>query len=181
MKRIDHIFVAIMTALLILYQGAAQAEVQEYELKAAFLYNVALFTDWPAEIFEDKDVSFTFCIVGTDPFGSTLDSLQAKQLKQRKVGVVRIGKNPDFSRCHILFIPVSENQRAEAMLKEIKNSSILTVSEDNSAYKKGTMLNLSIIENKLRFQVNMDAVSAAKLAISSKLLRLADSVQKEKE
>lgn len=181
MKRIYQIHVAALTTLLILFQGVAHAEVQEYDLKAAFIYNVALFTDWPADTFEEKDSAFNFCVTGTDPFGNALEPLRAKLLKQRKINILRLGKNPDFNRCQVLFIPVTEGQRVESILKDIKNSSILTLSEDNSIYKKGIMLNVSIIDNKLRFQVNLDAVSAAKLAISSKLLRLADSVQKEKE
>jgi YfiR/HmsC-like len=180
MKRISTTYFAALTTLLILFQGAAYAEVQEYDLKAAFLYNVALFTDWPAETFEDKNAPFNFCIAGADPFGSSIDSLLTKSLKQKKISVSRIGK-ASISRCQILFIPASENSHAESILKEIKNTSTLSVSEDLSTFKKGSMLNLSITENKLRFQVNMDAVSAARLSISSKLLRLADSVQKEKE
>jgi hypothetical protein len=180
-KRIYQIFVVAMAAYLIMFQATAHAEVQEYELKAAFVYNVALFTDWPADTFADKEEPFIFCVAGADPFGSALDSMLSKSLKQRKIFVSRMGKNTDFSRCHILFIPAAETARTELILKDIKNSSILTVSEDNSTFKKGSMLNLSIIENKLHFQVNMDVVTAAKLSISSKLLRLADSVQKEKE
>ncbi|MGB8339271.1 MAG: YfiR family protein [Burkholderiales bacterium] len=177
MKYVYKIIVAALTACLIFSQAVGYAQVQEYELKAAFLYNVALFTDWPADTFEDKDLPFNFCIAGTDPFSNSLDSLLTKLLKQRKISVSRLGKAPNFNNCQILFIPATENNRAEAILKEIKNTSTLTVSEDNSTFKKGSMLNLSIIENRLRFQVNMDAVSTAKLSISSKLLRLADSVQ----
>jgi YfiR/HmsC-like len=181
MKRTGKIVFAALSAALIFFQAVAYAQVAEYDLKAAFVYNVALFTDWPADSFDDKDNLFNFCVAGTDPFGTSLDSLLVKLLKQRKINVVRMGKNSTVTHCHILFIPATENQRAEMILKEIKNANTLTVSEDNSTFKKGTMLNLSIIDNKLRFQVNMDAVSAAKLSISSKLLRLADSVQKEKE
>ncbi|MGB8856734.1 MAG: YfiR family protein [Burkholderiales bacterium] len=162
-------------------QVVAYAQVPEYDLKAAFVYNVALFTDWPADSFSDKEEGFNFCVAGADPFGNTLDSLTAKLLKQRKINIVRLGKSSSPGRCHILFIPATENIRADSLFKEVKNSSVLTVSEDISTFKKGSMLNLSIIENKLRFQVNMDAVSTARLSISSKLLRLADSVQKEKE
>ncbi len=181
MNRLSSIYIATLTTALMGFQSLAHAQVQEYDLKAAFVYNVALFTDWPAESFADKDEPFTFCIAGADPFGTTLDSLLVKLLKQRKIAVSRLGKSTNFNRCHILFIPASENGHAETLLKDIKNTGVLTVSEDSATFKKGSMLNLSIIDSRLHFQVNVDAVSAAKLSISSKLLRLADSVQKEKE
>lgn len=181
MKRIFRFYVAVLTTALMSFQSIAHAQVPEYDLKAAFVYNVALFTDWPADTFTDKDETFTFCVAGTDPFGSALDSLLAKLLKQRKIYISRLGKNINPGRCHVLFIPASENGQAETILKDIRNTSVLTVSEDNTTFKKGSMLNLSIIDNRLHFQVNMDALTAAKLTISSKLLRLADSVQKEKE
>jgi YfiR/HmsC-like len=181
MKRISALYAVASTTFLILCQGSAYAEVHEYDLKAAFLYNIALFTDWPVETFEDKDSAFTFCIAGSDPFGNSIDSLLVKSLKNRKISIMRQGKTSNFNKCQVLFIPSSESSQAESILREIKNTSTLTVSEDNSAFKKGSMLNLSITENKLRFQVNREAVSASKLSISSKLLRLADSIQKEKE
>jgi YfiR/HmsC-like len=181
MKRTSRIHFAVLSVCLIFFQVSAYAQVREYDLKAAFLYNVALFTDWPDEAFNNKEAPFNFCVAGTDPFGTTLDSLLTKLLKQRKISIARLGAASNLHRCQILFIPATENNHAESILKEIKNTSILTLSEDSATFKSGSMLNLSIVDNKLKFQVNIDALVAAKLSISSKLLRLADSVQKEKE
>src|SRR5690606_11584564 len=68
--------------------GAAPAragEPPEYQLKAAFLYNFALFTEWPA----DTVNTLRLCIHGRDPFGPELDDLQGRPVRERQIIVDR--------------------------------------------------------------------------------------------
>jgi hypothetical protein len=51
--------------------------VLEYRVKAAFLYNFALFTEWPEGTFSDDDSAIVFVVLGEDPFGSILDKTVA--------------------------------------------------------------------------------------------------------
>ena len=52
----------------------ALAQVQEYELKAAFIYNFISFTEWPGKI----GANINICTVGHDPLNISLDALQKK-------------------------------------------------------------------------------------------------------
>ena len=47
----------------------------EYQVKAVFLFNFAHFVSWPADTFRRPDAPFVIGILGTDPFGSTLDDV----------------------------------------------------------------------------------------------------------
>src|ERR1700733_3698182 len=62
----------------------------EYQLKAAFLFNFAKFIDWPATSFSGPEARFSICILGTDPFGRSMDDLlQGKMIANRRVSVER--------------------------------------------------------------------------------------------
>ncbi|NBQ71282.1 MAG: YfiR family protein, partial [Nitrosomonadaceae bacterium] len=62
-------------------------EAAEYTLKAAFLYNFAIFTTWPDRTTDN----FNLCIYGKDPFSQDLDSLMRKKnINERKVIIHRI-------------------------------------------------------------------------------------------
>src|ERR1700681_3665474 len=76
-----HLFLrkaAVSVVLLTMATGllSSQARAQtsnEYQVKAAFLYNFAKFVDWPAEAFGSSGAPFVIGVVGDDPFGGALD------------------------------------------------------------------------------------------------------------
>ncbi len=65
---------------------------REYLLKAALLYNFANFTTWPTEAFSGPQKSLRLCILGEDPFGAAMDSIDGKSIKERPVAVIRIAQ-----------------------------------------------------------------------------------------
>src|SRR3954463_16078655 len=46
----------------------------EYEVKAAYLYNFGKFVRWPATVTPAAGEGFFMCVLGRNPFGSSLDS-----------------------------------------------------------------------------------------------------------
>ena len=82
--------------------------------------------------------------------------------------------------CHILFISSSEEKRLAKILEILKDSSVLTVGEMKQFAQSGGMVNFTIKENKIRFEINVDAAVRAELKISSKLLKLAEIVRDER-
>src|SRR4030088_3254548 len=56
---------------------AQQPKPGEYQVKAAYLYNFGRFIEWPPKVAAAKSDSFTICVLGQDPFGSTLTATLA--------------------------------------------------------------------------------------------------------
>jgi hypothetical protein len=150
----------------------------EYEVKAAFLYNFAKFVEWPAEAFDDADAPLTIGVLGEDPFGDTLEqTVKGKTANGRKLAIRRFHKVRDLQPCHILFISSSEKRHLSEILDRLKGSSVLTVGEVEGFAKRGGVINFFVEDNRIRFEVNVDAAKRAKLKMSSKLLRLARIVR----
>ena len=150
----------------------------EYQLKAVFLYNFAKFTEWPAESFADARSPIIIGILGKDPFGATIDqAIKGKTVKGRKLAIKRFEKIEDVKACHILFISSSEEKRLAKIMETLKDSSVLTIGEVKQFAQRGGIINFIIKENKIRFEINVDAAKQAKLKISSKLLELAKIVR----
>lgn len=146
----------------------------EYHVKAIFLYNFAKFVDWPAEM---SDGPMCIGIIGDDPFGQELDQVvRGKTVNGRGFTVKRL--QPDAARtCQILFIAASEKKRYKTILSFLKNAGVLTVGESTGFCESGGVINLEIVESKVRFDVNLDAAARARLRLSSKLLGLARIVR----
>jgi hypothetical protein len=149
----------------------------EYPLKAVFLFYFAQFTDWPTNAFDKPDSPLVIGVLGDDPFGAVLDdAVRDETINGRKFIVERYRRVEDINTCHILFISQSETKRLDKIVENLKGKSILTVSEiDGSAYR-GVCMRFITENNKIHLEINTDALQAAKLTMSSKLLRVAEII-----
>ena len=152
----------------------------EYLIKAGFIYNFAKFVEWPSAAFAQPDSPIVIGVLGTDPFGSVLDRLvQDKKIGQRGFVVRRYkwGKDlkdlKDLRDCKILFVSASEKAHADEIIQLVKWLPILTVGETPGFAERGGVIRFTLEENRVRFEVNVDAAHQADLNISSRLLTLA--------
>lgn len=146
--------------------GAAAQTVPEAELKAAFIYNFAVFTEWPPETLGD-DGRFHICVAADSPLRQALGRLSGRPVHERSV-LLQEAAPPVWAQpgCHIAVLdggPAPDNRRA-----------VLTVA--NGA-PDGAMIRLLLQDEHLRFDVDAGVARRAQLEFSSKLLRLARDVR----
>ena len=149
---------------------------REYVVKAAFLYNFAKFVKWPEATFPVTDKTISICILGKDPFGPALNTIEDKFLKGKKVVIRHVETLDQDEDCRIVFISNSEHEHFPQILDTLKYSNVLTVGDTDGFTKLGGILNFVLVEGKVRFEINVTAAEQAGLKISSQLLKLADSI-----
>ena len=150
---------------------------REYHIKAAFLYNFAKFVEWPDQTLADTSVPIGVGVLGKDPFGSALDSINGKTVRGRSLVIKRFETVQDLEFCHVLFISSSEEKHLASILESLKDRSVLTVSEAEQFTQCGGIIKLTEKGNRIRFEINLGAADRARLKISSKLLKLATIVK----
>lgn len=160
--------------------GAAQPQrtvTQEYDLKAAFLFNFAQFVEWPAEVFVERGTPIVIGILGDDPFGRSLDAIVAGETIRNRPLVVRHYRAIEqVDTCHILFISSSETVKLEHVIKTLGRRSVLTVGETKDFTNRSGMIAFDVAQRRLRLRINLGAAHDARLTINSKLLRQAEIV-----
>jgi hypothetical protein len=67
----------------------------EYQVKAAFLYSVARFVEWPAGSLGGQSEPLLVCVAGVDPFGRALAVRRIPDIRQAKA-------------CPVLFVGSSQ-------------------------------------------------------------------------
>jgi hypothetical protein len=121
--------------------------------------------------------TFLICVLGTDPFGATLDEIVAgKVIDERPVAVRRILGPSESQGCRVLFVSPSEESRVPAILNALEGAAIVTVGRGVQFTRRGGMIAFTSEERKVRFVVNLPATEAAGLRLSSQLLRVAARV-----
>lgn len=151
--------------------SAQAAPPTEYEVKAAFIHNIALFVEWPST--PPVSGSAKLCLLGHDPFGNALDMLQDMRVGKLKWEVVPARSGASLKECRVLFIAASEHDNLDRILTNIGNSPVLTVGDTEGYAERGVVVNFYMEKNKVRFEINREAAARAGLSISSQLLKLA--------
>lgn len=158
-------------------QSSASAATSEYLIKAGFIYNFAQLVQWPSTAFSQADSPIVIGILGTDPFGTSIDRVvENKKLDGRNLIVKRLRWSKDLkdlTECNILFISSSEKEHIPDVINMLKWLPILTIGETPGFAARGGIINLTLEDNKVRFEVNIGAAKQANLNISSRLLALA--------
>jgi hypothetical protein len=150
----------------------------EYQVKAAFLYNFAKFVEWPPQVFNGAGDPIAICLFGQNPFGTALEEAVKDKFITGRTLVVR--EVSDFRKtpgCQILFVSSSAHERWRATLAGTTQTGMLTVGDTEGFAEEGGMVNFKLDGGKIRIQVNVNAAERAQVRISSKLLMLAEIVK----
>ena len=154
--------------------AAAAEPAREYLIKAAFLYNFAKFTEWPAAALPDES-SVQVCVLGDDPFGPALESIDGKPIKGRALVVQRITAAEAARGCHVVFVSASEQERLTSVLQALDELPILTIADMPEFTRAGGIITLKTNQQQqVRFEINVAEAKRAGLRLSARLLNLAE-------
>lgn len=174
MKRRWLISLSTLALLLSISPRSVSTEaVPEYAMKAVFLYNLALFTEWP----ELPGSRFNLCIFGNDPFGDTLDKIEGRLIYGRPLTVSHLSSTENLRSCQMLYLGASEHANVGKVLHQLGNAAVLTVTDSPEVMQNDFMIGMSLENKHIVLEINQKAAQSANLAISAKLLRLAKTVQ----
>jgi len=157
---------------LLLPPQAWSEPVDEYAVKAAFLYNFSAFTEWPASIGSQLNL----CIYGRDVFGQKLDKLNGKKIGNRSLAVQRDLHLENAHQCQVVFISANKADEADLVLEAIGKAPVLTIGDSDDLARQGVIINMQLADNKVTFDINNTSAKRAGLTLSSKLLQLATTL-----
>jgi YfiR/HmsC-like len=165
-----HIFMPLITP-------AQDDSASEYELKAAMLYNLVQFVEWPPKAYTGAQGPTNLCILGRDPFGDSLASVVVRQKIAEHPMQIRHVREQAIRDCHVLYVSSSERKNIPRILSSLQGSNTLTVGEMSQFALHGGIIQFALEEKRLRFDINLEAAARANLQISSRLLALARIVK----
>jgi hypothetical protein len=145
----------------------------EYQLKAAFLYNLLQFIEWPDDTFKDAATPLTICIFDPQACGSSFDAYWQNTVNGRKLLFKHCAKLQDSSAGDVLFLNSQDRKVVQEMLDAVRGRPILTVGEVVGFAQMGGIINFYSMDNKLRFEINPRAAKRAGLKLSSEILKVA--------
>lgn len=141
----------------------------EPQLKAAFIHRIAGFIEWPKQ----TTAPLRFCVLGGNPFGGALDAYRGRLVQNRPLEIRLAALGDSLQECHLLFVPASVDKHLERIVALAREAGILTIGDTEGHAQRGIMLNFYPDRDRLRFEINLEALRRSGLKASSKLLELA--------
>ena len=165
-RRASILLAAFAAALLA--GGAAQAQVSDTAVKAAFIPKFARYVTWPPSAAGSGPLAI--CVIGDDPFGGALDQAASSQsVDGRPLVVKRLSSANGASVCAIAFV---DGGHTGETLAALGRQPILTVTDSRSSSQRG-IIHFAVVGGRVRFYIDNAQAQARGLTISSRLLALA--------
>lgn len=157
---------------------SAEPVSKEYQLKAAFLYNFTKFVDWPTNRLVDKVEPIVIGVAGNNPFGDELAKAVAGRFQNgHPFLVTNLTSLSEAKLVHLLFVPRGQEDRFAAEAAALLRAGVLPVGESEVFARMGGAITFTTEAEKIRFEINLDAVESGGFKVSSKLLQLAKVVR----
>jgi hypothetical protein len=174
--------VAVATAVVLLWSWRAAAQVATAStVRAAFLFNFAKFTEWPAAVLAPGG-ALVLCVINDGAVGDMLRDLTKDRLidghapvvLSMKLGVVTL------ESCRLLYASGLDRVQSAVLLESIKRTPVFTVSDLDDFTEIGGVARLFVENGTMKFAINLEAAQRAGLHLSSKLLSLARIVKDDR-
>jgi ribosomal protein S18 acetylase RimI-like enzyme len=149
----------------------------ERRVKAAFLYKFLGYADFPASAFADQTAPVIIGVVGADDVAAELARVVVgRQIRGRPIAV-RVLREGEASPVHLLFVAGADSARAARILRAAAPAP-LPVTECELGLQMGSVINFRIVDERVRFDVSLDAAEKNNVKLSSRLLTVANRVVK---
>ncbi|HXG47873.1 MAG TPA: YfiR family protein [Methylomirabilota bacterium] len=166
---------ALLLLSLSLAPRAAVAQSPEV-MKAAFIFNFAKLTEWPATAFADDKARICVGFVGAAPMADTFEkAITGKNANGREFEVKRLDGAAGAEACHIVF--VGEAAKTGDVIGQVKGKPVLTISDADAFAGAGGMIGFLVDGGKIGFELNLASANAVSLKFNDKLKQLAKTVK----
>jgi YfiR/HmsC-like len=167
---------AAATLLMVSATAVAEGEPTDTAVKAAFLPRFARYVTWPAAAMPRGADPFVLCVLGSDPFGGSLDdAARSQSVDGRRIVVRRVDSADRVNGCQIVFVEGSRARSAGQMLGAIGAKPVLTVTDAGNSQERG-IIHFAVVGGRVRFFIDNAQAKRRGLTVSSRLLALAIGV-----
>lgn len=168
---------ALLLALCWVSGHAADSELAEYQIKAAFLCKFGNYVEWPPEA-RASPATFVIVVMATPAVSDELVlAARGQTVNGRPILVRRAERVTDVGEDGaIVYIARSHAGRVAEVLAALKDRPVLTVTELGPDQAAIGIVNFVVVEDKVKFDISLPAAARSSLRISARLLGVARNV-----
>jgi hypothetical protein len=146
---------------------------QEPEIKAKIVDLMRKLWTWPPAAAPAAGAPFKIGILGNDPFRQDgINHLDRRLAAEKNVVIERFPNVGAYQPCHMLI--VSDAADLQPALQQTQGQSVLVIALAPGLAQQGAVMNLPVVQNKVKMEINVKAANKAGLTPNPGLLRSAE-------
>jgi hypothetical protein len=172
-----HVASATVAVFLLTLVTPSAQDVTESALKAAYIYNFAKFTEWPADVVGAAE-PLALCVFGDADVGIALKRavkdrvLSGHPMAVSHTAAPAAGAGPQ-RQCHVIYVSGMTAAEAADVIAGVRDAPVLTLSDVDGFTERGGIAQFFYLNGRLHFTIQLESVKRARLRISSQLLSMA--------
>lgn len=163
----------LAASLMLPAHAAERLQLVEQQIEAGLIYNFLRYTQWPAGPAGSATAPIVVCLLGGDPFAGHLQPMAGRTVNQRSIEIKTLSTIEETQPCALVFVNSDEMSRWPELRAALATKPMLTVSDYEGFADQGGMIEFTRVNSRVGVKINTDAVTAAKLRVEDRLLRLA--------
>lgn len=155
----------------------AAAEAGEADIKAAYVCKFGNYVEWPASANAPERPTFGIAIAGNEGEAEVVERAAAgANVDGHPIRVRRLAAGDAPQDEHVVYVTRSQATRTAELRSVAEDRGMLLVTESAESGAAAGMVNFVIVDNKVRFDVDLAEAQAARLKLSGRLLSVARRV-----
>lgn len=157
--------------VLIFFTSLQKIQAQHQQLQTVFINSFIKYVNWPDKYNVDD---FKIAVINNSPIVPHLKKLaEVKKVDGRNIVVETYESLDQIKGVHILYLPANQSAALEEALRRFRKSSTMIITEKEGLCAKGSHINFVSRNDRLAFEINMEAMEKSKLKVATELARLA--------
>jgi hypothetical protein len=157
------------------HHTAQQTSSSEYKIQTLLIYNFTKYVKWSIS----NSNEFVIVVFGNSPITTFFNQLKAaKQVNGKNIVVKTINPGDKLPPCDLLYIDDEHIHQAENQFNKGSLFNILVITNTSPIPMKLSCINLKLVDDNYKFEINNSNTSINNLEVSSSLLNLALKVYK---
>lgn len=185
--------VLLLGACVSMHAGQQPARAEDVDLekatkvRAAYLLNFCKFVTWPGSVFPDQRSPIVIGVMSADSFADVLEAtVRGKTVGDRPIEVRRFtphgqADSTSLKSCHMLYFGKGTEEVDSSTIHSLDHASVLLVGEGERFASVGGMIGFVTDAGRVLFWASKSAATAAKLELSSQILKLAQPMPQKAE
>jgi hypothetical protein len=156
---------------------ATAADISARKIEASYLYKFGSYVTWPEGTFATTDSPVTIGIVGDNLLADELATIVSSRLiDNRPVVVKRVERADQLAGLNIVFVANMDSLKVSEWIARVRSLPVLSVTNQADQPIVGSIINLVIDDNRIRFDVSLEAAERSRIKLSSSLMTVARKI-----
>lgn len=163
---------AVAVCLVLTMVSPAMQQLPDASLRAAFLFNFARYTEWPATALP-PNAALTICTDDDAVFAALKEAVTDKSINNHPLAARQLSRATDGRGCQVAYLRRLSAAEAKRLGPDFASARVLTVVDSAEVMRAGAVAHFFVQDRRLRFAIHLPHATSAGLQLSSRLLSLA--------